>query len=272
MENETNKNRNNQPPTKKTFWGGYIVAGLIWTIAQSFNKSIIDEFIIVVITIGAGFFYYRLKSKIKFKNEVAKIIIAFVILEIVSGLLIGFLTSLANNWEAVAVRTPLGTEIATRNRDLLTQLNQNQKTYLADFQVRWDTAQNNVDDKTDSKVGYANNITAYKALQKLNDERQDKVVQYFNQASPILAKYSQNLVDVFLQLIKSDEKAKDVYNEIFTAKISYYQALIDNRPEAEISAKAEIVNNAVDKVNAVTQEGAQAQANYQKVSNEVFGR
>lgn len=268
---ETTKEAQQPVPAKNRWFAGYLIAGLIWTFAQSFKKNSIDEFIILVIAILAGVFYHRLKSKIKVKNEAGKIAITFVILYIVSALLIGFLTSLANNWEAVAVRTPLGTEIATRDRDSLTQLNQNQKTYLADFQTRWDAAQNNVDDKTESRTGYTNNIAAYKILRTLNDERQDKVVQYFNQASPILVKYSQNLVDAFSQLVKTDEEARVAYNDIFTAKINYYQALLDNRSDAEISAKIAIVNNAVDKVGAVVQAGAQAQANYQKVYNEVFG-
>jgi predicted PurR-regulated permease PerM len=271
MENEQNKEVQQSVPTKNKWFAGYLIAGLIWKFAQSFKKNTMDEFIILVIAITAGVLYHRLKSKIKVKNEAGKIAITFIILYIVSALLIGFLTSLANNWEAVAVRTPLGTEIATRDRDSLTQLNQNQKTFLADFQVRWDKAQNDVDDKTDSKAGYVKNVAAYKNLQSLNDERQDQVVQYFNQASPILVKYSQKLVDAFSQLIKSDEKARVVYNEIFVAKINYYQALIDNRSDSEISAKAKIVNDAVDKVDAVVQEGAQDQQNYQKVYTDFFG-
>ncbi len=271
MENEQNKKVQQAVPAKNRWFAGYLIAGLIWTFAQTFKKNTIDEFIILVIAITAGVLYHRLKSKIKVKNETGKIAITFIILYIVSALLIGFLTSLANNWESVAVRSPLGTEIATRDRNSLTQLNQNQKTYLVNFQTRWDAAQNNVDDKTESRVGYTNNISAYKILRTLNDERQDKVVQYFNQASPILVKYSQNLVDAFSQLVKTDDDAKVVYDDIFTAKINYYQAIIDNRSDSEISAKASIVNNAVDRVSAVVQAGAQAQANYQKIYNEVFG-
>lgn len=281
MENEENKQQYKpQQPilTKKSWWradskwfGGYIVAGTIWYYSEKFKQTPIDSLIVLFIAIAAGFFYYRLKSKIRVKNEIARIVITFLILEIIAGGLIGLFTSLANNWETIIVRTPLGTEIAMRDRDSLTQLNQNQKTYLADFQVRWDTAQNNIDDEIDSKVGYTNNIVAYKTLQKLNNERQDRVIQYFNQVSPILVKYSQSLVDAFSQLVKSDEKARNVYNDIFIAKINYYQAIIDNRPEAEISAKVLIVNNAVDKVSAVVQEGARDQQNYQKIYNDFFG-
>lgn len=272
MENEANKQESQRPvPAKKRFWGGYIVAGLIWTFAQSFKKSTIDELIILVIAIGAGFLYYRLKSKIKFKNETAKIITTFVILYIVSALLIGFLTSLANNWEAVAVRTPLGTDIASRDRDSLVQLNQNQKTFLADFQNRWDESQKDIDEQTDSKFGYMNNVAGYKALQKLNDERYSQLVDYSNQANPILAKYSQNLVDAFSQLVKAGEKSKDVYNEIFLARINYFKALLDNESESRIEAKRLNVNNAVDKLSEVEQEVTQAQNNWQKVYNDFFG-
>jgi|SRR3989344_7060526 len=98
MENEMNKQELPQTPAKKGLWGGYIVAGLIFSMAQSFNKSTADELIILAIAIGAGFIYYPLKSKIKIKNEVVKIIITFLILEIIAGGLTGFLTSLANNF------------------------------------------------------------------------------------------------------------------------------------------------------------------------------
>jgi hypothetical protein len=257
--------------SKNRWFAGYIIAGVILTFAQSFKKNTIDEFIILVIAILAGIFYHRLKSKIKVKNEAGKIATTFIILYMVSALLIGFLTSFADNWEALAIRTPLGAGTATKDRDLLTELNQNQKTYLVNFQTHWDTAENNIDEKTDSRAGYTNNIAGYKTLKKLNNERQDQVVQYFNQASPIFVKYSQNLVDAFSQLVKTDEEARVVYDDIFTAKINYYQALLDNRPDAEISAKISIVNDAVGKVSAVEQRGVQAQENYQKVSKEVFG-
>lgn len=87
--NQKNKSRSN-----KWSFGGYIVAGLIWTLARSFRKSITDELIILIVAVGAGFLYYRLKSKIKFKNETVAGITAFVILYIISALLIGFLTVL----------------------------------------------------------------------------------------------------------------------------------------------------------------------------------
>lgn len=93
------ENKENQPQittTKKRWFGGgsYIVAGLTWVFAQNFKKTIADELIILVLAIGVGFFYYPLKSKIKIKNEIVKIILTFIILEIVAGFLTGFLTTL----------------------------------------------------------------------------------------------------------------------------------------------------------------------------------
>ena len=86
----------NQPQTitKNKWFAGYVVAGLIWYFSQGFSKTTTDELIILVIAIGAGFFYHRLKAKIKIKNEVARIIITFIILEVIAGGLVGFLTTL----------------------------------------------------------------------------------------------------------------------------------------------------------------------------------
>lgn len=76
------------------WFAGYIVAGLIWSMAQGFRKSSIDEFIVLVIAIGAGFFYHRLKNKVKINNGIWKTIVTFIILEMISGFLIGLLTSI----------------------------------------------------------------------------------------------------------------------------------------------------------------------------------
>ncbi len=87
---------------RKRRWGGYYVSGLIWISANSFKRSAIDELIILVIALGAWFFYYRLKAKIKVNNETAKIIITFAILYFGAALLIGFLTALADNLVVIA--------------------------------------------------------------------------------------------------------------------------------------------------------------------------
>jgi hypothetical protein len=98
MKEEIKNTREENPSqiitTKKRLFGGYIVAGLIWVFSQNFKKTTVDEIIILIIVIGAGFLYYPLKSKIKIKNELVRIILTFIILEIIAGALIGFLTAL----------------------------------------------------------------------------------------------------------------------------------------------------------------------------------
>lgn len=81
---------------EKGRFGGYVVSGLIWYFAQSFATTTINELIVLVIAITSGFFYYRLKSKIKIKNEIARIILTFIILQIIAGISTGFLTALAD--------------------------------------------------------------------------------------------------------------------------------------------------------------------------------
>jgi hypothetical protein len=82
----------------KSWIGGYVVAGLIFAIAQQsgFTKTTGGELVSVIVALGAGYFYHKLKEKIKIKSEPIRIIVTFVILEIIAGLLVGFITPFAN--------------------------------------------------------------------------------------------------------------------------------------------------------------------------------
>ncbi len=91
-----NKGQIKKEDKAKRRWGGYITAGLIFAGAQSFRSTSSGEIIVFIVAIGAWFFYYRLKAKIKLKNEIVKSILTFLILFVISGLLVGFLTSLSN--------------------------------------------------------------------------------------------------------------------------------------------------------------------------------
>ncbi|MDD5569071.1 MAG: hypothetical protein PHG23_01495 [Candidatus Pacebacteria bacterium] len=82
---------------KKEKLGGYFTAGLIWVLGQSFRKNIAGELIVLLIAILFGFFYYPLKSKIKIENELLRTVITLVALCFIAVLLIGFLTTIANN-------------------------------------------------------------------------------------------------------------------------------------------------------------------------------
>lgn len=81
---------------KQRRWGGYITAGLIFAGSKSLGETFWGQFVVPIVAIGAGFFYYRLKEKIKIKNEVVRSVLTFVILSIISALLAGFLTGLLN--------------------------------------------------------------------------------------------------------------------------------------------------------------------------------
>src|ERR1700676_118207 len=75
----------------------YMTASAIIYFAQkSFNKSPIDELIIIVIAIGAGCFCLPLTRRLKINNRIARIVVTCLILLIASGFLIGFLTGIAN--------------------------------------------------------------------------------------------------------------------------------------------------------------------------------
>ncbi|MFA5359989.1 MAG: hypothetical protein WC349_03475 [Patescibacteria group bacterium] len=103
--NEVNKQEFQKPTSaKKKLLGGYVVAGLVVAMAQGFIKTTNDKIIVTVIAIASGFLYYPIKSKIKIKHEGTRFIIAFIVIEIIAGALIGISTSIANDWEKFAVK------------------------------------------------------------------------------------------------------------------------------------------------------------------------
>jgi hypothetical protein len=81
---------------KQRWFAGYIIAGIIFTLAQNggFDKTPLDGLIILVIAVLAGVFYHRLKEKIKIKTEGVRIVVTFLVLEIIAGALIGLFTAL----------------------------------------------------------------------------------------------------------------------------------------------------------------------------------
>lgn len=96
-----NKANGKQESNKQNWrgWiGSYIVAGLILTLAwqTNFTKTTGGELVSVVVAIGAGIFYHRLKEKIKIKYEIVRVIVTFLILEMIVGTLVGFLTPFGN--------------------------------------------------------------------------------------------------------------------------------------------------------------------------------
>jgi hypothetical protein len=98
---ENKENIQQETPAKKRWYPPYIVAGLIIGAGTTFAKTAIGaELILIGTAIGAGFLYYPLKSKIKIKNEIVRIIIVFFILEIISGLLTGVSIGLINKFSS----------------------------------------------------------------------------------------------------------------------------------------------------------------------------
>ncbi len=84
-----------QKLVKKNKWyAGYIIAGMIWYFSKSFSKNTNDEIIILLVAIGSGFIYHRLKARINIKNEFLRIIITFFLIEIIAGVVVGSLTNL----------------------------------------------------------------------------------------------------------------------------------------------------------------------------------
>jgi len=96
METELQAKPVSETPKRKFLdgLGGYVVAGMIYALAQNagFDRTPYDGLIILVVAIFCAVYYYRLKKKIK-SNELVRVICAFLILEVIAAVLIGFLTA-----------------------------------------------------------------------------------------------------------------------------------------------------------------------------------
>jgi predicted PurR-regulated permease PerM len=80
---------------KKKWYAPYVVAGLIWGAGTLFAKTLIGgELVLAIVAIATLFLYYPLKSKIKIKNELARVIVTFLIFYVVAALLVGFMGGL----------------------------------------------------------------------------------------------------------------------------------------------------------------------------------
>ena len=83
--------------TEKKWYAPLIIVGLIIGSGTPFAKTLIGgEIVLIFVAIGAGFLYYPLKSKIRIKNEIVKVVITFLILEIIAGMSVGFVGGLIN--------------------------------------------------------------------------------------------------------------------------------------------------------------------------------
>jgi hypothetical protein len=257
-------------PLKSERWfAGYIVAGFVLWLAQSngFDKNTYDTTIILVVGILCGVFYHRIKARIKGK-EWLRIVGTFLIIELIAGGLIGFSTAIVNHFVDTTTGASLVSSAVDGNK--LTQLTNSLNTTLTGIQTQWDQAQNSIDENADSNSGYLSNISGYQTLQNLTDQRYADFVPYSNQVEAILSKYSTELTDAFSQLSTATENAKSAEDAVFTAKVNYYQALVDQKSDADIQADISAVNSAVDQFNQAQQADTQAQTNWQTAYNKFF--
>lgn len=67
--------------------------GLILSSSKHFEKSDTDNTIVTFTAIGSAFLYYWIKARLPLKNMVLKVILSFIITEMISGALIGILTA-----------------------------------------------------------------------------------------------------------------------------------------------------------------------------------
>ncbi|HEY4509817.1 MAG TPA: hypothetical protein VJC15_02420 [Candidatus Paceibacterota bacterium] len=265
---------------KKRKWGWIFLCYGIWASVTNNGHTTFGEahiftmFFFLVGIVATPILYYRLRDKIKLfnfiKNEgVRNFVIGFAFM-IVAVLLISFLGVFGDNWKALAVRTPLGPQIASNDAILGKQLEAKLKMDLADLQNQSSAYEEDIDEQTATTNVYKKNIIAYRALEKLNDEEYSKVEDTFTRMGTIFKNYSESLSSATSAFVSAYKNVTDAENSVSEAKINYYQALLNNDTNAEIETKRQAVNDAVDNLSAARQAMTQANQNFQKASND-FG-
>ncbi len=72
----------------------FIITGIIWSLAQRFNKDLYDQVIILVVAGTCGYLYDKFNNKLKIRNKLLRNIVAFLIVYLIAASVIGFLTAL----------------------------------------------------------------------------------------------------------------------------------------------------------------------------------
>ena len=267
------ENQDNAKKGKK--WGGIVIAFILFS---SFKNLKIDGhhlftgIFLIISLFFVPWLYYKAKAKIKFiKDGLIKDIIIGAIITVSSIFLIGIFGALGDR---LILKAP--SDALIKDMDTLTQLTNDQKTYFADFQNKWQESENKVNVNPASKWDCLGNIYIYEDLRRLNSEQKYKQEEFFNQSLSILSKYfnklenASSLGNALSRSADIARKRNGINDKIFTAKINYYQALIDHESEVTVETKRLIIEGLIDESNGLDTEAIQAQNNLQLEYSKVF--
>lgn len=253
-------------PKKKRKWGWLLIS---FAIFSTFKNIKIDEAhlftgIFYLLSLGlAPVFYYWVRPKIKIiKNERTKNFVVGLAVVFVFIFAISFLGALGDR---IILKTP--SDQTLQERDAIIQKTNEAKIWFQDWQVRWDKTQKDIVDDTDSQWGYLNNVAGYQTLQKLNAEKYNKTKEVFDVVAKYLPLFSNYDMS---NMYRVSENLNNSYDELFKAKVDYFQSLLDKKSATEIEARRLIANEKAEKAAAAENEAQAVVADYNKALAEVF--
>src|SRR3989339_70401 len=150
-------------------------------------------------------------------------------------------------------------------QDVLEKIDEN-KTWLQDLKVRWDKTQSDIIDDTNLPSQYTDNIYYYRELQKLNDEKYNKLNTFYSEVVEYLNSNSDFDIN---KIYDYNKKLRDANDELITAKINYFQVLLDDASFFEIEAKRAVVNQKIEVATTVQNESSAIFADLDKALAEI---
>src|SRR3989339_48663 len=243
---------------KEKKWGWILICFFIFS---AFKNKEMDEthlfssglFLLSIII--APFFYYWIKPKLIEKTKDYVIGLAVVLIFIFA---IGFLGGLG---DAIII----GPTTNKAGQDVLEKIVEN-KAWRQDLKVRWDKTQSDIIDDTNLPSQYTDNIYYYRELQKLNDEKYNKLNTFYSEVVEYLNSNSDFDIN---KIYDYNKKLRDANDELITAKINYFQVLLDDASFFEIEAKRAVVNQKIEVATTVQNESSAIFADLDKALAEI---
>lgn len=251
---------------KKRKWEWLLISLAIFLTLKStkIDEAHLYTRILYFLSLGlAPIFYYWIRSKIKIiknkriKNFVVGLVVVFIFIFAIS-----FINILENGM------TSKTSEVSNQKIRATFLIAMNEvEIWHQNWQKRWNMARKNIVDDTDSQLGYSDNISGYKFLQELNAERYNKMKETLDIDTKFLTFFSNYDMG---SMYRVNENQNKYYDELFKAKVDYFQSLLDKESATQVEARRLIVSEKKEKIVIVENEAQAVLADYNKILEKVF--
>lgn len=96
MEKDKVVTENNPSQIKRSWLSTYLMIGFIYYLSASYRSTLVGSIVSLVVSFAAGFFYPRIKAKLKIKHELVRVVVTVLIVFTISAFSMGALTAIGS--------------------------------------------------------------------------------------------------------------------------------------------------------------------------------